>query len=122
MRYVVSFAARLALLACATACTTAGRILPAPTAANPCPPWVEFPADRHSNQEAAYLGCSNDVNLRASVEDPRDLEGGRALGPGNGLRESLAVGQYESGQTKPLQSNGPPTPTIVFSGSQGGAQ
>jgi type IV pilus biogenesis protein CpaD/CtpE len=85
-----------------------------PTAEHPCPPWVELPSDPYSNVETAYLGCSVDLNVSNSLEDRRDQERGRALGPTNGNRESLAAGRYETGQAKPLPSTGSPTPTIVF--------
>ena len=119
---VLRIAAAIALLAGAAACATERSKAEFPAAAMPCPPWLEFPADRYSDQDHTYFGCSNSVNLKTGLEDGRDLERGRDLGPASGARESIAAGQYESGQTKPLQSNGPPTPTIVFSGSNGGGQ
>jgi type IV pilus biogenesis protein CpaD/CtpE len=102
------------------ACTTTALPPPEATAANPCPAWVEFPIDRHSNAETAYLGCSNDLNLRATLDDPADLQRGRALAPANGAHASIAVGEYQSGQLKPLPASEPQTPTIVL-GSGGGA-
>jgi hypothetical protein len=121
MRHLLRHSGSLLLLAVGTGCATPTANAALPTVERPCPPWVEFPADPYSNVEPAYLGCSNDINLRTTLEDARDRERGRALGPTNGNRESLAVGRYETGQTKPLPSNGSPTPTIVFSGSNGAA-
>jgi len=116
--FLVSAAADLLLSA--AACATGPD--PKPTAANPCPPWLEFPADKHSNVETAYLGCSNDANLKATVEDAADLQKGRALGPSNGAREAQTQDQYIAGQRKPLLSAGAQTPSIIFSGSDGGAK
>lgn len=89
---------------------------PVPTAENPCPPWVEFPTNRHSNAEPAYLGCSNAVNLRAMVADPADLERGRPLGPANGIRATLGVENYELGKVKALIGSG----TFAPGGGSGG--
>jgi len=114
------FSGGLALMAIGTGCAAPTINADLPTADRPCPAWVEFPADRYSNVETAYLGCSNDVNLRTTLEDARDLERGRPLGPANGSRESLTAGRYETGQAKPLPSTGSPTPTIVF-GANGAA-
>lgn len=122
VRHVWRLSAGLALLAMASGCSTPVTNTVFPTAERPCPAWVEFPTDRHSNEETAYLGCSVDANLKTTLEDRRDLERGRDLGPASGARESLAVGQYEAGQSKPLPSNGSPTPTIVLSGGNGAAQ
>jgi type IV pilus biogenesis protein CpaD/CtpE len=105
------------MLIAQTACTTMVPQLAEPSAANPCPAWVEFPTDRHSNAETMYLGCSNAVNLRATVEDAEDLQHGRALGSANGARESIAVGEYQNGQAKALSGNGPQAPTIVLGNS-----
>jgi len=124
MRHGLSLAAALAMSAALTACTTPSRNTAAltPTAEHPCPPWVEFPADRNSNADSAYLGCSVDYNLKATLEDPRDYEHGRELGPASGARESLGVAQYQTGQVKPLQAAEPATPTIVLGGAGGTGQ
>jgi len=83
--------------------------LPVPTAARPCPPWVLFPANSHSNADSPYLGCSTAVNLRAMVANPADLERGRPLGPADGSRETLAVENYQQGKVKPFSSSGSAT-------------
>ena len=112
-RYALNFAS-VAILIAQTACTTIAPPVAELSVPNSCPAWVEFPADRHSNAENPYLGCSNALNLRATVEDVEDLERGRALGPANGARASIAVGEYQSGLSKALPANGPQAPTIVF--------
>jgi type IV pilus biogenesis protein CpaD/CtpE len=121
-RYGSRFAAALALAAIGAGCSTYNVGAAAPTAEHPCPAWVNFPQDPYSNKEPTYLGCSAAVNFTTTVDDPRDLEHGRTLAPADGARESLAIGQYETGQTKPLPSTGTPTPTIVFSGNSGASQ
>ena len=119
-QHMMRVTVRLTMLTALTACATPTLIEATSTAEHPCPPWVEFPADRHSNAETLYLGCSIAANLRATVENPEDLQHGRALAPANGARASIGAGQYETGQVRPLPSGGPPTPTIVLSGGGGG--
>lgn len=72
----------------------------APVAAGPCPAWVNYPADLHSNDGSAYLGCTNAANLAQMLDDKADLARGRALAPANGAREAKAVQDYEEGKTK----------------------
>lgn len=67
---------------------------------SPCPPYVNYPADIHANDPSPYLGCSNRANLEQMVEDKRDLEVGRTLGPADGAREAKAVKDYKEGKTK----------------------
>ncbi|HXJ00515.1 MAG TPA: CpaD family pilus assembly lipoprotein [Micropepsaceae bacterium] len=122
LRHIWNFCAVLGVGALGAGCSTPHVNAAIPTADHPCPAWADFPADRYSNVETAYLGCSVGFNLKTMVDDPHDLESGRTLGPADGARESIAVGQYEAGQTKPLPATGSPTPTFVFSGSNGAAQ
>jgi type IV pilus biogenesis protein CpaD/CtpE len=68
----------------------------------PCPPWVDYPVDNHSNRDSPYLGCANDVNLLRMVERPRDLDQGRPLGPANAGRPADAVKAYDKDQVKPF--------------------
>jgi type IV pilus biogenesis protein CpaD/CtpE len=91
--------------------------LPVPTAAQPCPQWTEFPADRHSNRDSPYLGCTNAMNLRSMVENPADLEHGRQLGPADGERETRAVEAYRQGKVKSGQGAGSAVPAIVMPGA-----
>lgn len=74
--------------------------LPVPTAAQPCPAWTDFPADRNSNRDSRYLGCSNAMNLRSMVVNPADLEQGRPLGPADGDRTIRAIDAYRQGTGK----------------------
>ncbi len=80
--------------------------LPVPTADQPCPPWVLFPADRYSNADSPYLGCTLAVNLRANIGNPADLARGRPLRPADGQRETLAVETYQQGKIKPFGGGG----------------
>jgi type IV pilus biogenesis protein CpaD/CtpE len=72
----------------------------------PCPPWVDYPIDNHSNRTSPYLGCSNDVNLLKMVERPQDLDQGRPLGPASGGRQADAVKNYDKDQVKPFLDSG----------------
>ena len=116
---------RIALLCIAgsvlslSACTDPA-LLPVPTAAQPCPPWVLFPPDRYSNADSPYLGCTIAVNLRANAANVADLERGRPLGPADGQRETLAVENYQQGKIKPFTST--TSTTSSLSGGGGGGQ
>ena len=93
---------------------------PVAIAGRSCPQWVEFPADRHSNANSAYLGCVSAANLRAMVADPADLERGRQLGPANGERETRAIEAYQLGKVKPF-SGGDSTGPLIVVPSTGGS-
>jgi len=107
----------VALLA---ACASTERVPPVATAEHPCPAWVEFPLNRHSNADSIHLGCSNAVNLKAMLDNPEDLVRGRDLGPANGARAAIGVEKYERGQANPTQSGGQAAPSLVLSGVAGG--
>ncbi|MGE0669006.1 MAG: CpaD family pilus assembly lipoprotein [Sphingomonadales bacterium] len=50
------------------------------------------------------LGCTNEYNLGLMIADPRDLHGGRTLGPAKGYREVGAVQRYRTDKIKELES------------------
>lgn len=109
----------LALSACATGTTE----VPGVAAPPPCPSWVDFPADDHSNAGSPYLGCTNAANLRSMVANPNDLKQGRPLGPADGERETNAVRTYEQGQVKDFTDQNAPRPLFVLPGATtGGSQ
>lgn len=109
----------LALSACASGTTE----VPGVTAPPPCPSWVNFPADDHSNAGSVYLGCTNAANLRGMVANPNDLTQGRPLGPADGERETNAVRTYEQGQVKDFGDQNAPRPLFVMPGATtGGSQ
>jgi len=91
----------LATAGCASPPATA----PAPirTVENPCPPWMNYPVDQHSNVDSPYLGCVSVANLRAMVADKADLDGGKPLGPASGEVATLAVEAFEQGKVKGFQ-------------------
>ena len=90
------------------------------TAAQPCPPWVEFPADRHSNADSPYLGCTNHVNLVNMLESPADLDQGRPLGPGSAERETVVLKDYDQNKSTPFKAINAPSAPPAASGSSGG--
>lgn len=49
------------------------------------------------------LGCSNEYNFGLMLADPRDLDGGRALGNAAGYREVGAVQRYRTDKVKELK-------------------
>lgn len=85
-----------------------------PTAALPCPPWVEFPSDAHSNENSTYLGCANSANLVTMMANPADLLEGETLGPASGERESLGVDLYNQGKIDAKKNAGTAAPTIIM--------
>jgi len=48
------------------------------------------------------------------VENPGDLDHGRALGPANGDREILGLDAYTQGKDKASPAAGAPVPAIVI--------
>jgi hypothetical protein len=95
-----------------------------PSAAQPCPPWLDTPAARDSNAQSPYWQCHNAVNLRNMVERPDDLENGRPMGPASGEREAIGVKAYGEGKIKPPGggaaggATAPAMPTVSISGEQ----
>jgi len=99
------------------ACIDRSSVRVAPTAALPCPAWVEFPADGHSNEDSVYLGCTEAQNLRHMVANPGDLGEGRTLGPASGEREALGVDRYNQGKIDASKSAPNAAPTIIMPNS-----
>ncbi len=60
--------------------------------------WSDEPVDIRK------LGCSNEYNFGLMLADPRDLDGGRALGKAAGYREVGAVQRYRTDKVKELKS------------------
>lgn len=88
-------------------------------AADPaCPAWVEW--GLHSNAATPDPGCLNRQNLTKMVAQPSDLKAGRAIGPADGARETLAVTAYQQGKVKPFSSEQSMVPAIVVPGATGG--
>ncbi len=107
----------LLFLVAPVACVDRSSVRVAPTAALPCPPWVEFPADGNSNEDSVYLGCTNAQNLRNMMADLDDLARGRTLGPASGARETLGVERYEQGKIDALKAPPSAAPTIIMPNS-----
>jgi type IV pilus biogenesis protein CpaD/CtpE len=97
---------------------------PLSAAPQPCPPWVDYPVDNHSNRNSPYLGCSNDLNLLRMVERPTDLDQGRPLGPVNAGRQADAVKNYDKDQVKPFVDGSvrPSQSGASVTGGSGGSQ
>ncbi len=117
--------ARCALVAvfALSACSRGATETPALSLARPCPQWVEYPADDHSNAGSPFLGCTNAANLENMLDRPGDLDHGRELGAASGERETLGVGAYEQGLIKafPDENASQAKPTLEMPGSAGGA-
>ena len=105
------------LLIAQGACIDRSSVRVAPTAALPCPAWVEFPADGHSNEDSIYLGCTNAQNLRNMIANPGDLARGRTLGPASGEREALGVDRYNQGKVSAPKGAPSAAPTIIMPNS-----
>lgn len=112
------------LLTLALACALAGCARPPrpiPTAAQPCPQWLAWPADfDYSNAEPLSPACVEDSNLRAMLDDPADAISGKPLGPADGERAADGVDAYEQGKTKPFLT-GSETGTATTGSAPGGS-
>jgi len=86
---------------------------PAAPSADRCPSWVDDPQDHHSNQDSAWLGCANALNLRHMAEDPADLKEGRTLGPADGARQAAAVKAYQEDKVKSSAGTGSSQPAFI---------
>lgn len=123
MKHVVRRSLRLlalslvgAIAAVQAGCSTDDGLQPIATVDRPCPPWVDFPRDTHSNADAPFLGCANAQNLRAMLENPQDLVRGRELSQANGAREALAIERYEQGVTASAPPEAPSGTTVIVPG------
>jgi hypothetical protein len=87
----------VAALALATGCTglsdmdSAKETPMLPPHCNPTPTAADYPIP---------LGCTYVVNLHKMLEDPKDADAGRTLGPANGEREGAAVNAYRQNKIK----------------------
>lgn len=88
-----------------------------PVTASPCPAWVDYPADLHSNEGSPYLGCVNQANLEQMLADKHDLKKGRALAPGDGARDAKAIQDYKDGKVKTSTGSGATGAALLFPGT-----
>jgi len=87
----------------------------------PCPLWVDFPQDRHSNADSPYMDCISHANLVNMLEAPTDLDQGRILGPEGGERETAVLKDYDQNKSTTFKDiNAPASPPPAASGSTGG--
>ncbi len=91
-----------------------------PVMASPCPAWVDYPADLHSNDGSSYLGCVNQANLEQMLADKHDLEQGRTLAPADGERQAKAISDYKAGKTKTSSGAGTTGSAVLLQGSGAG--
>jgi type IV pilus biogenesis protein CpaD/CtpE len=91
-----------------------------PVMASPCPAWVNYPGDLHSNDVSPYLGCVNQANLVQMLADKNDLKKGRTLAPASGAKQAKAVEDYQQGKVKLKSGGGGGAPPIVLQGSGNG--
>ncbi len=76
-----------------------------------CPDWSRATTLGNNNLPSSNFGCAVRRNLMLMVDDPRDLERGRRLGPANGGLAAEAVGRYRARETEPLLETN--TTTVV---------
>jgi type IV pilus biogenesis protein CpaD/CtpE len=91
-----------------------------PVMASPCPAWVDYPKNLHSNDGSPYLGCVNHANLEQMLADKHDLKKGRTLAPVSGAPQAKAVQDYEQGKVKLKSGGGAGGPAILLQGSSNG--
>lgn len=63
-----------------------------------CGDWSSQQAsDTFSNLPMANFGCAVQHNIAAQIENPRDIEEPRALGPSDAMRRATVMSAYENG-------------------------
>jgi pilus assembly protein CpaD len=67
-----------------------------------CPNWSKAPGNDFDNTLHSDFGCATASNLAAMIDDPRDLAGGRAMGPPRGDAALAAIKRYNTGKVAPL--------------------
>jgi pilus assembly protein CpaD len=83
-----------------------------------CPNWSDSPETPHDNTPNSNYGCATLSNLAEMVDNPRDLEMGRPLGPMNADPGLNAVERYRTDRVKPfLASGSSQSPSSSSSGS-----
>jgi pilus assembly protein CpaD len=68
-----------------------------------CPDWTRPDTLDNQNLNGSNFGCATASSLALQIADPRDLTGGRGLGPAPGKREVGAVTRYETDNVKALR-------------------
>lgn len=66
--------------------------------AGPCGNWPDNVSHNPSNASHHDFGCSQQRNLAAMVEDPRDLLGPRGQGPRDAMRRATVQDKYRKGE------------------------
>jgi pilus assembly protein CpaD len=63
-----------------------------------CGDWsTQQASDTASNLPMANLGCAVQHNIAAQIENPRDIEEPRVLGPSDAMRRATVMNAYEKG-------------------------
>jgi pilus assembly protein CpaD len=71
-----------------------------------CPNWSDSPETPHDNTPNSNYGCATLSNLAEMIDNPRDLEMGRPLGPADAEPGLHAIQRYRSDQVKPFLASG----------------
>jgi pilus assembly protein CpaD len=71
-----------------------------------CPNWSDSPTTPHDNTPNSNYGCATLSNLAEMIDNPRDLEMGRPLGPADADPGLHAIQRYRSDQVKPFLASG----------------
>lgn len=67
-----------------------------------CPNWSKAPGNDFGNTMHSDFGCATANNLAGMVDDPRDLAGGRTMGPLKGDAALEAMHKYRTGKVAAL--------------------
>ncbi|HYG89080.1 MAG TPA: CpaD family pilus assembly lipoprotein [Azospirillum sp.] len=82
------------------------RVVAVPPECGPAPTTVKKLSGTSWHNPYLGLGCSQARNFAVQAEEPRDLLGGRPLGPADAEREGLAIQRYRKGEEKDLMREG----------------
>ncbi len=87
-----------------------------------CPDWSDDPTGSHSNNvTSSNYGCATLSDLSLMIDNPRDLDTGRELGPAAADPAADAVERYRTGTVKPFSGGSASSGGGSTSSSSGGS-
>jgi pilus assembly protein CpaD len=86
-----------------------------------CPNWSDSPTTPHDNTPNSNYGCATLSNLAEMVDNPRDLDMGRPLGPAYADPGLNAIERYRTDKVKPFLSTGSSQTSGSGSGGSSGS-
>jgi hypothetical protein len=88
-------------------------------APRPCPDWSGNPISNYQNHDMSNLGCAYRNDMIMQIADPADYLAGMGEPVSEAARDSVAIGQYQSGTASAGASGA--SSSSASSGSAGGS-